>query len=260
MLLEDKVVIVSGIGPGMGRDISLLCAEHGARIVLASRTPERLEEVAGEVRELGRQALCVPTDVTDPQQCQALAEAATAEFGRIDVLVNNAFAQPPFERLEDLPLASWHDSVLFNCTAALQLTQAVLPQMKQQQSGSVVMINTMSIRRAEPFFGAYAAAKSALFSLARTLATEMGPHGIRVNSVAPGYIWGPAVRWYFETQAEQRNLTFEQVQGEITDQLALRRIPDSREISGAVVFLASDLSAAVTGHTIDANGGHYMHF
>ena len=260
MLLADQTVIVSGIGPGMGRDISLLCAEHGANIVLASRTAERLEEVATEVRELGRQALCVPTDVTDPKQCQALAQAAIDEFGRIDTLVNNAFKQPPFELLEELPMESWQQSVLFNCTAAMQLSQSVLPQMKQQQRGSIVMINTMSIRRAEPFFGAYAAAKSALFSYARTLATEMGPSGIRVNSVAPGYIWGPSVQWYFKTQAEQRELTFEAVQKEITDQLALRRIPDSRDISGAVVFLASELSAAVTGQTIDANGGHYLHF
>jgi len=260
MLLENKIVIVSGIGPGMGRDISLSCAEQGAHIVLASRTPERLEEVAAEVRALGRQALCVPTDVTDPQRCQALAAAAIAEFGRIDAVVNNAFKQPSFELLEDLSAESWQESVLFNCTAALQVTQAVLPQMKQQQKGSVVMINTMSIRRPQPYFGAYSAAKSALFSFARTLANEVGPYGIRVNSVAPGYIWGPSVKWLFENQAESRGVPFDEVKKEITDQIALRHIPDSKEISGAVVFLASDLSAAVTGHTLDANGGHYLHF
>jgi len=260
MLLEDKIVIVSGIGPGMGRDISLQCAEHGAHIVLASRTLERLEEVAQEVRSLGRHALSVPTDVTDPEQCQALAAATIEEFGRIDVLVNNAFKQPPFELFQDLSLTTWQESVLFNCTAAMQTTQAVLPQMKEQQNGSVVMINTMSIRRAEPYFSAYAAAKSALFSFARSIAAEVGPYGIRVNSVAPGYIWGQSVKWYFETQAKQRNMPFEEVQREITNQLALRRIPDSREISGTVVFLASELSAAVTGHTLDANGGHYLHF
>ena len=260
MLLEDRTVIVSGIGPGMGRDISLLCAEHGANVVLASRTASKLEEVAEEIRSLGRQALCVPTDVTDPAQCQALADAAVAEFGRIDALVNNAFKQPPFEKITDLPLETWEESVLFNCTAAMQVTKAALPQMIKQQKGSVVMINTMSIRRSQPFFGAYAAAKSALFSFARTLATEAGPDGIRVNSVAPGYIWGPSVKWFFRTQAEQRGIDFEEVQKEVTDQIALRRIPDSKEISGAVLFLASDLSAAVTGATLDANGGHYMHF
>ena len=260
MLLEDRTVIVSGIGPGMGRDISLLCAEHGANLVLASRTASKLEEVAEEIRSLGRRALCVPTDVTDPTQCQALADAAVEEFGSIDALVNNAFKQPPFERITDLPLETWEESVLFNCTAAMQVTRAALPQMIKQQKGSVVMINTMSIRRAQPFFGAYAAAKSALFSFARTLATEAGPDGIRVNSVAPGYIWGPSVKWFFRTQAEQRGIPFEEVQKEVTDQIALRRIPDSKEISGAVLFLASDLSAAVTGATIDANGGHYMHF
>jgi NAD(P)-dependent dehydrogenase (short-subunit alcohol dehydrogenase family) len=260
MLLTDRVVIVSGIGPGMGRDISLACAREGADIVLAARTEARLAEVAAEVEGLGRTALAVVTDITDQAQCDHLVQAAQERFGRIDVLVNNAFRQPPFETIEAMSIDTWNDSLDINVTGALRLTKAVIPTMKAQHRGSIVMINTMSVRTARPNFGAYAAAKGALFSLARTLANELGPDGIRVNSVAPGYIYGDSVEWYFRQQAEKRGITFEQVYDEIARETALRFIPHSSDIADTVVFFASDLARAVTGQTLDVNGGHYLHF
>lgn len=260
MLLKDKVVIVSGIGPGMGRDISLRCAQEGADVVLAARTEERLQEVAQEVEALGRKALCVPTDVSDASQRKNLAETAVKEMGKVDVLVNNAFQQPPFTLLEDIDMEEWNQSLNMNCTVSLALTKELIPHFKKRKSGSVIMINTMSIRKPMPNFGAYAAAKSALFSATRSLALELGPYGIRVNGVAPGYIWGDSVEWYFQHMAEERGVEFDVVKGEIEEQIALRHIPDSYEISGSVVFFASDLSSVVTGHTLDVNGGHYLHF
>lgn len=260
MLLKDKTVIVSGIGPGMGRDISLRCAEEGADVVLASRTPERLEAVAKEIEALGRKALCVPTDVSDPAQRKNLIETSIKEMGKVDVLVNNAFQQPPFTLLEDIEMEEWNQSLNMNCTVALALTQEIVPHFKERSAGSVIMINTMSIRRAMPNFGAYAAAKSALFSITRSLALELGEYGIRVNGVAPGYIWGDSVEWYFNSMAQERGVSLDVVKKEIEDQIALRHIPDSYEISGAVLFYASDLSCVVTGNTMDVNGGHYLHF
>lgn len=260
MLLKDKVAIVSGIGPGMGRDISITCAEHGADIVLAARTPERLEEVAKEVEAVGRKALCVPTDITDPAQRKNLIQTAIKELGQVDILVNNAFSQPSFTMLADLELEEWNQSMEINCTAALGLTQELAPHLIEQRTGSIVMINTMSIRLAQPMFGAYAAAKAALFSITRTLANELGPHNIRVNGVAPGYIWGDSVKWYFEHLAKEQSVSPDEVKKEHEEKMALRHIPDSKEISGAVVFFASDLSKVITGQTIDVNGGQYLHF
>jgi NAD(P)-dependent dehydrogenase (short-subunit alcohol dehydrogenase family) len=176
------------------------------------------------------------------------------------VLVNNAFRQPPFETVDAMSIDTWNDSLDINVTGALRLTKAVIPTMKEQKKGAIVMINTMSVRLAKPNFGAYAAAKGALFSLARTLANELGPHGIRVNSIAPGYIYGDSVEWFFRQQAEKRGISFEAVRDEIASEIALRFIPHSSDIAETVVFFASDMARAVTGQTLDVNGGHYLHF
>ena len=258
MLLEDRVVVVSGIGPGMGRDIALACARQGADVVLAARSADRLDAVAEEVRALGRQALPVPTDVTDEGQVEALVASTTEQFGRLDVLVNNAFKQPPFATLEGMDMDDWNDSLEMNCTQALRFSRAVLPTMRSQGAGSIVNIATLSIRNNRPNFGAYAAAKSALTSVTRTMAQEVGPDGIRVNAVCPGYIMGDSVRWYLNSLAEQAGTTYQDEYDRVAGDIALRFIPDSEQISGAVVFFASDLACAVTGTSLDVNGGHWM--
>ena len=202
MLLSDQVVIVSGIGPGLGRALALACAREGASVVLAARSAERLDEVAAEVEGLGATALSVPTDVTDVDQVAHLVAATVERFGKVDGLLNNAFRQPPFESLADTDLDHWYDSLEINCTAALKTSRAVVPQMKAQGHGAIVNVATMSIRHNKPYLGAYSAAKSALTSITRTMAKELGPDGIRVNAVCPGFIFGDSVRWYLETQAE----------------------------------------------------------
>lgn len=257
-LLVDRTVIVSGVGPGMGRDAALACARQGANIVLAARSQDRLEAVAEEVRAVGANALCAPTDVTDVDQIKEMVTAATYAFGQIDVVVNNAFKQPPFETLEDMSLDTWQQSMDLNCTAALKVSRAVLPQMRKQGSGSIVNVATMSIRNNKPNFGAYAAAKSALTSMTRTMANEVGPDGIRVNAICPGFIFGDSVRWYLNNRAESNGTTYQDEYDAVASEIALRFIPDSHQICGSVVFLASDLAAAVTGVSLDVNGGHLM--
>lgn len=258
MLLEDRVVIVSGVGPGMGRDVALACAGQGAHIVLAARSREQLDAVAGEITAMDRRVLPVVTDVTDVDQIARLVSLAQAELGGIDVLVNNAFAQPPFETLEDIDLDDWYASLEINCTAALKMSRAVLPVMRTAGAGSIVNIATMSIRTNNPNLGAYAAAKSALTSLTRTMANEVGPDGIRVNAICPGYIMGDAVRGYLQLQADNAGVTYQEQHDRIASEIALRFIPDSAQIAGVVVFLASELACAVTGTSLDVNGGHMM--
>lgn len=257
-LLQDRVCVVVGVGPGMGRDAALRLAAEGADIVLAARSGERLAAVAAEVESQGRRALCVPTDATDDGSVAALVDATVAEFGRLDVLVNNAFSQPPFETLEQVSIDTWNESLAINCTAALRTSKAVLPVMRTQGAGSIVNVATMSIRNNRPNFGAYAAAKSALTSLTRTLANEVGPDGIRVNAVCPGFILGDSVRTYLAATAEQNGITYDDQYARITDQIPLRFIPDSHQICGTVVFYASDLSVACTGTSLDVNGGQWM--
>ena len=224
-------------------------------MVLAARTPERLEKIAAE---LAGPSLTVPTDVSDPDECARLITKTVDRFGRLDGLVNSAFKQPPLETIDVTPMETWREAFEMNCHVAIQMTKAAVPAMRANGGGSVVMITTMSTRNHRPRFGAYAAAKSALASAARTLATELGGDGIRVNSVAPGYIWGDPVRFYLDWQAQERGVTYAEVERELLAQMPLGRIPTPEEIAETVVFYLSDMSSIVTGTMLDVNAGQYM--
>lgn len=259
MLLKDRTAIVSGIGPGMGRDISLALAREGADVVLLGRTPEKVERLAAEIRALGRRSLPLPTDIADAEQCRRAVARAHAELGRIDVLVNNAFKGGLEPVTEKASMEDWRRIFDVNVFGSVQLTQQVIPHMRAQGGGSIVFVNSMSMRIIEPGFGGYAASKGALMTAAQTLAKELGPDRIRVNSVVPGYIWGPALEGYFKHLAVQRGTTAEKIYEEIASRTALRHIPTSAEIADAVVFFASDLSRVITGQALDVNAGHFFH-
>jgi NAD(P)-dependent dehydrogenase (short-subunit alcohol dehydrogenase family) len=259
MLLEHRVAIVSGIGPGMGRDISVACAREGAHVVLAARSLQHLEPGAKDVCALGRKALSVPTDIAKADDCRRLVDAAIAEFGRVDILVNNAFKGGVEPEIEVATMEYWRQVFEVNVFGSLQLSQLVIPHMKAQGGGSIVFINSMSTRIIEPGMGAYTASKGALMGAAQTLAREVGKYKIRVNSVVPGYIWSDKLAGFFRYLAQQQNRTYEEVHADITSHTALQHIPTSGEIADAVVFFASDLSRAITGQALDVNGGHFFH-
>ncbi|MBK1785464.1 SDR family oxidoreductase [Prauserella cavernicola] len=258
MLLRDKVVVVSGVGPGLGRSIALRCANAGADVVLAARTRRNLDEVAKEVTELGRRAVTVPTDITDGDAAQELVRTTVDSFGRVDALVNNAFAIPPMTDLLDVDLDAVRTGFETNVLAALRLTRLCAPEL-ERGGGSVVMINSAVLRHSRRTFGAYKMAKSSLLSLAQSLSTELGPRGVRVNSVAPGYIWAGTLQWYFGYLAEQRGVEAQQVYDETAATIDLRKLPEPDEIADAVVFLTSSLARAITGQCLDVNGGEYHH-
>jgi NAD(P)-dependent dehydrogenase (short-subunit alcohol dehydrogenase family) len=258
MLLEGKAVVVTGVGPGIGREAALALAREGADIALGARTEERLREVAAEVEALGRKALFLPTNIAKEDECRALADATVQAFGRIDALVQNAFKQPPMRTIEEESALEWERSFKINVIGSISMAKAVLPAMKEQRSGSVVFVNSLSARNSDATLGAYAAAKAALLSVARTLAREWGEYGIRVNSVAPGHVYGPNLKWYFNHLAEEQGRTFEEVKGEIDALSPMRRIATSEDVAGAILFLASDLSAGMTGQVLDVNAGAYM--
>jgi NAD(P)-dependent dehydrogenase (short-subunit alcohol dehydrogenase family) len=255
-LLQDKVVVLSGVGPGLGRSLGEVCAEQGAHLVLASRTERRLEKAAAAVREKGREAIAVPTDITDPAACQALVDATLAEFGRADVLVNNAFAIPPMEPLTTLPEDSLRTSHETNVLAPLRLTRLFADALAASQ-GSVVMVNSAVIHHSRVEFGGYKLAKGALLHMASSLATELGPRGIRVNTVAPGWIYENVQKAYFDWLASERGVTHQDVYDEIAATTDLHRLPLPEEVANAVVFLASDLASAVTGQCLDVNCGEF---
>lgn len=258
MLLEGKNAIVSGIGPGMGRDISLALAREGADIALGSRKGELLEPVAAEIEAMGRRVIWRQTDITDPEACARLAQAAHDELGSVDVLVNNAFFNGAMKRFDESDLADWRRTMDVNYFGTLTLTQAVVPHMKETDDGRIIMINTMSTQDVEPGMGDYSGSKGALAVVTKTLARELGQFGIRVNGVHPGYIWGPSVEWYVNHLAEERGVPFQEVYDEIAGQSALGYIPHSSELAGTVVYLASDLAKPVTGQSINVSCGNWM--
>ena len=259
MLLRDRVAIVSGIGPGVGRCVALALAREGADVVLAARTAAALDAVATEVRALGRRALGVATDIAKPDECRRLVDATLGEFGRIDVLVNNAFLTHPWGPIESANFADWQRILDVNLFGSLRLSQLVIAPMRRQGGGSIVMVNTMSTRIIEPNVGGYASSKGALLTATQTLAKEIGKDKIRVNSVVPGYIWSEKMEAYFHHLAKEQGRTYEQVFEDVASKTALHHIPSSAEIADAVLFFASDLSRAITGQALDVNGGHYFH-
>jgi len=258
MLLPGKVVVVAGVGSGLGRSIALASAREGADVVLAARTAARLDDVAKEVAALGRRGLAVPTDLADAEAVERLAVTANEEFGRVDALVYNALAMPPIRELGEVGLDAVQTSFDANVVAALRLTRLFTPPLAESK-GSVVMINSMVVRFSQPAMGPYKLTKAALLAMAQSLATELGPRGIRVNSVAPGHIWGDSLRWYFGYLAKKRGVTAEEIYAETAAPIDLGRLPVPDEVADAVVFLASDLARAITGQCLDVNCGEYHH-
>ena len=258
MLLEGKVAIVSGIGPGMGRDISLAFAREGADVALGGRTRSKLDEVAAEVEALGRRALPVVVDVVDEAACAAAVAEAAEGLGGVDILVNNAYDGGDGKEFMDADFDRWRHTIEVNLFGSLAMTRAAVPHLEASGDGRVVMINTMSTQRIQPKWGAYVASKGALASVTKTLALELGPRGIRVNAIHPGYIYGPSVEWYFNHLAEKRGISFQEVYDEVAHETCLGYLPDSAEIAGTVVFFASPLARPVTGQMIGVNAGHWF--
>lgn len=254
-LLAGKVCVVSGVGPGLGRQAARALAAHGADVVLAARREANLEEVLGEVTELGARGLAVPTNIVDPEACVALMAAAVDAFGGIDVVVNNAFRSDVFQSFEDVDLAIWRKIMEVNLFGSLQMTKAALPHLRTRGGGSVVNVASMVTRQPQPTQGGYAISKGALLTATRVLAYELGPSNIRVNAVVPGWMAGPSVDMYIEMTSSGRGVPPQEIIDELNARVPLGRIPSDADVAGAIVYLASDLSAAMTGQALDTNGG-----
>ena len=263
-LLAGTTAVVTGIGPGMGHDISVQLAKHGADVVLVARSDRVMPQVAEEIAALGRKVWQVQADVTDPDGCARVAQLVDDEVGALDILVNSAFHAGRMEPFATANLAKWQRPLDVNYFGTLQMTQTLLPAL--QRAGSergdarVVMVNTMSTQHIEANHGSYAGSKAALGAVTKTLARELGSSNIRVNAVHPGYIWGDSVKIYFEWQAGDRggDATWEDIYAERAAETCLGYLPHSSEIAGAVVFFCSPLARCVTGTALPVNAGHWM--
>ena len=262
MLLDGKVAIVSGVGPGLGQANARALAREGAMVVLAARNADYLAKVQAEIAEAGGRALAVPTNLVDPEQVAALVARTLDEYGQLDVLVNNAFRMDTFQPFETVDLAKWRKIFEVNVWGSLGLTQACLPALKdaagKRGDASIVFIISMSMRKIRELEGGYSASKAAVQTAAKTMAVELGPSGIRVNCVAPGWIGGPNVEIFIQMDSEARKVAPDVVRGEIESRIPLGLIPPQDDIANSVVFFASPWSRVITGQTLDVNGGEWI--
>ena len=255
-MLDNKVVVISGVGPALGATLARRCAEAGADLVLAARTVERLDDVAKQITDTGRRAVAVGTDITDEEQVNNLVEASLAAYGKVDVLINNAFRVPSMKPLANTTLQHIRDTFELTVLGALRLIQGFTPALAEAK-GSVVNVNSMVVRHSDPKQGAYKMAKSALLAMSQSLASELGPQGIRVNSVLPGYIWGGTLQGYFQHQAGKYGTTVDEIYKAAAVNSDLKRLPTEDEVASAILFMASDLSSGITGQTLDVNCGEF---
>lgn len=260
MLLENRVAVITGIGPGLGREIAVQFAQHGAKLAIGARSTDMLDKVAAEIRDAGHEVIAQRTDLTDRESCQALVQAALDRYGHIDILVQNGHDPGDWKSVEEADPKSWRRIMETNLFGALHLFQACLPSMKARGDGRIVFVNSgAGNNRAPHGLSAYAASKAALASLVRSIALENGRDGIRCNGVHMGVIDGANVRPWFAAMAQQKGQTLEAYLEDYYDQnLPLRYVPTPQECAGSVLFLASDLARCMTGQAISVNGGEWF--
>ncbi|MFI6856019.1 SDR family oxidoreductase [Streptomyces sp. NPDC050416] len=258
-LLAGKTVVVSGVGAGLGRQVAAAVVRDGGRAVLGARTEANLAKTAAELDPDGSRTAYRATDITDEAQCEALAGLARERFGRIDAVVHVAALDSCFGGLEDADFEAWRSVLDVNLLGTLRMTRACLPSLRQG-GGAVVFIGTQSAVAAPSQVrqAAYAASKGALTSAMYSLARELGPYRIRVNTVLPGWMWGPPVQAYVRFTAGREGVSEAEVLGRLTDRMALPEPATDADVADAAVFLASDRARAITGQSLLVNAGELM--
>jgi NAD(P)-dependent dehydrogenase (short-subunit alcohol dehydrogenase family) len=243
--LQDRVAIVTGASQGIGRAIAVELARVGAHVVACSRRGSAVEAVAEAVRAEGRRALGIACDVGEAQQVDEVVARTVGEFGRIDLLVNNAgyrIRSP----LEDLPHEEWDAMVRINLTSVFLFCQAVGRVMIRQRSGKIVNVSSVAGRSGARGMAAYAAAKAGVTVLTQSLGAEWAKHGITVNAVSPGPVETEGVLEVWKTP---------EMIARAPREVPLQRLGRPEEIAWAVIFAASDLASFMTGETIYISGG-----
>ena len=259
MLLQGKVALVSGAGPGLGRAICLRFAAEGAKLVIGDVSEPSLSGTLDAVAAMGGEAVGQVTDITAPDQCEALVALGVQRFGALDLLVNDAYHGGDYRRFEDADLEDWKATADVNIWGTLAMTKAALPHLKASTEARIVMICTHGVDLIQPTFGAYTGSKAAIAHLLKILAAELGTYGIRVNGVFPGPIWAGNLQGYLAQQAEDRGVDPQVVYDEFAALNALNGRNSPEDISGAVTFFCSDMARAVTGQALYVNSGETYH-
>ena len=246
--LQGKVALVTGGSRGIGKDIALCLAEAGADLILASRKLPDLQAAAQEISQMGRKTLAVPTNLRHLSEIDNLVKKSLEEFGRIDILVNNAATNPVFGSVFNIDEKAWEVTIGLNLKSYFFMSQAVGKIMRDKGSGNIINISSVGGVRPSIGMGVYSMSKAGVIMLTQVLAQEWGQYNIRVNAIAPG-----TIRTKFSEALWQNPIALK----EREDNAALGRIGEPEEIANAALFLASEASSYMTGQTFLLDGGHF---
>jgi NAD(P)-dependent dehydrogenase (short-subunit alcohol dehydrogenase family) len=255
MILNQKTIVVTGVGDGLGRECAASALKHGARVVLAARNKDKLEAIASELDPDGRRVAVQPTDITDPHSCEELVAAAAGRFGQVHGLAQVAAFEFAFGGLHEMNPDDWRKAFDTNVLGTYNVVRALHPRLKEAGGGSVVLIGSQSMAKPSLPQAGYAASKSALLTATYYLADELGVDNIRVNMVVPSWMWGPPVQMYVDMKAQEAGLSREEVLDGIVGQFPLRRMAEDGEVADTVTFFLSDLAKAITGQHLQVNAG-----
>ena len=254
--LEGRVAVVTGGSQGIGREIASLLAAEGADIVIAARRTEILEQAAAEIRTLGRRVFSITADVATSDGPQEIAVAALAEFGRVDIVINNAGKghNKPIDALTD---DDWYASIDLNLMSAVRLCRALVPQMIDRSWGRIVNISTRVALEPDPYFAPYAAAKAALINFSKNLANAYSGDGVLTNCIVPGLIRSEAVEEAARQSASETGLSVDEVMARTLKRrpIPAGRLGEPRDIAGLVALLCSDHGSWITGACFTVDGG-----
>ncbi|MDP9147982.1 MAG: 3-oxoacyl-[acyl-carrier-protein] reductase [Acidobacteriota bacterium] len=244
--LKDKVAIVTGASQGIGRETALALSEAGAKVAVAARDQEKLHALVAEITGKGGEAIAVKMDVADAEQIKVGFKSVLEKFGRLDILVNNAAITRDSLAVR-MKADDWDAVLRTNLTGAHLCMQQALPSMMKARTGRIINLSSVVARMGNAGQANYVAAKAGLLGLTKAIAIEMASRNITVNAIAPGFIETPMT-----------DVLPDKVKEEIKARVPLGRMGSGREIAAAIVFLASDEAAYITGQVLDINGGMYL--
>ena len=253
--LTDKIAVVGASSKGLGKAIALGLAQEGAKVTICARNINTLETTAEEIRkQTGTEVLAIPTDVSEPEQVDALIIKAISHFEGIDILVNNA-GGPRAGRFDDLSSEDYLSAVHLNLMSTINLCRAVVPTMRERGGGRIINLTSVSVKQPVDGLMLSNMARTGVIGFAKTLATELAPDKILVNNVCPGIIFTDRIKQLATVRAEEAGISFEDALEKMTADIPLGRIGDPEEFANLVVFLASERASYITGATIQADGG-----
>ncbi len=270
MRLKDRVAIVTGGGGGLGEGICMCLAREGANVVVSDLKLDLAEQVAAKIKELGQKALAIQTDVRDPDQCKQMVDVTVKEMGGLDILVANAGVDglpsgdaPVSPLIEDVQERDWDLVVDVNLKGVFMCNRAVAPLFKEKKAGRIINISSVAGRQGEDLLVPYAATKAGVISLTKSIALQLAPYHVNVNTVCPGIIWTPM----WERLAKFGSEAIPEAGGvapeDVFNLVVATRIPFGKQqtptdIGNTVVFLASDEASEITGQAINVCGGMRM--